>query len=65
MIGALNIAVLVFQDVEPLDAIGPLEVFGAAALLMQEAAAGCEALPSAVEAGLSALRAHTRRTAAE
>ena len=40
MIGALNIAVLVFPDVEPLDAIGPLEVFGAAALLMQEAAAG-------------------------
>jgi transcriptional regulator GlxA family with amidase domain len=40
MIPALDIAVLVFPDVEPLDAIGPLEVFGAAALLMQEASAG-------------------------
>ena len=32
---------------------------------IDEASAGCESLPDAVEQGLAALRAHTRRTAAE
>lgn len=47
MIRTVTIAVLVFPDVEPLDAIGPLEVFGAAGLLMDEEARASGASPAA------------------
>ncbi len=64
MIPVLTIAVLVFPDVEPLDAIGPLEVFGAAGMLLEEAVASGASppvpIPRPVVVGVGPGPVHTR-----